>query len=237
MKMPDRVSVSVLSQYYWCPEKTRLVLQNKLKRVETAAMRRGTICHTMLEKRPLNKNEETLRSFLPHPRPKLVTPFRGVSLVGIPDDLLVDNENQVTIVEFKTKSNRKKTNPKGRQSAVFQLQTYCWMMNKYLKGSEFTLGDEHFLRYVTTTLDVFEEHKVEKDLKGVESTMNEMFTTFEEDKFIQPEFWKCSYCEDDAKSQCRYWQAKTRHEEQSKEKRVAKQEEKRQRWMKEQIVE
>ena len=237
MKLPDRISISVLSQYFWCAEKTRLAIQKKLKRVETPAMRRGTICHTMLEKRPLNGHEETLKEFLPHPRVKLVIPFRGTKLVGIPDDLIVDLDNRVTVVEFKTKANKKKTSSESRKPAIFQLQVYCWMLDKYLKGSEFTLNDEHLLKYVTTTLDTFEEYKVEASLAQTEAMLNTMLTVFEEDRFIQPAFWKCKFCDTDAKSQCRYWISKEKHKEQAKDKKEEEKEQRGLQWKKEELIE
>jgi hypothetical protein len=130
------------------------------------------------------------------------------------DDFRVDPDKKVTIVEYKTTS-QKVVDWYKLSTAIFQLKVYCWMLDPLLKAGGYTISKAEIVYlpqppkrktveapspHLTEPLGVktidYNEAAVEADIRSV-------FAQFAHpDKMVAPARYKCYMCHPNFKSRC-----------------------------------
>ncbi|MDI6715316.1 MAG: hypothetical protein QMD43_09920 [Thermodesulfovibrio sp.] len=209
MTFPVSVRVHQIVDYWYCCERSRLMVCEGVESPKSERMSEGSEVHEWLSKRPKTRKElelyEALEPFEPFSRV-----FDGVKILAHPDDLVVLNRNKVQIIEYKTVD---KFNVKFWKSvlAKYQTQIYAWILEPILHGLGYQLAHYHAIVYLKRNGVFFRKLMVETDNYCIERMVKQIFGFWKTgEPLIFPLKWKCQECPKVFQSKCRVFNKKVK---------------------------
>lgn len=191
--------------YWFCSERSRLLVCEGLLVPETQRMGEGSTVHSWLEQRPKSRRELELYENL-KPRIPFSRTFKGIRIVGHVDDISLLGKNKVQIIEYKTID---KTSVKPWKSLLhkYQVQIYVWVLEPILKELGYNIAHYHSVIYLTRNGVFLKKVSVEQDNFCTERMVKEIFGFWKSGQpLIKPLKWKCLQCPLVFKEQCRIFQ-------------------------------
>ena len=234
-KIIEHIRVSTLAGYWFCAAKSYLQALG-VNSPSSPATEAGTELHNAFTAaRPPSQLEIELENYLKRFMVNIDTGAGSTGLAGTEDkvfarawkrdgqvvgwitshgfdDFRVDPDKKVTIVEYKTTS-QKVVDWYKLSTAIFQLKVYMWMIEPLLKQGGYTLHKAEIVYYPqlgkrdkrlpheveplgVKTITDYSEASVEADIENI-------FKQFgEPTKMIPPARYKCYMCHPNFKSQC-----------------------------------
>ena len=130
----------------------------------------------------------------------------NLEIRGIPDDFVVNDNKEVSVIEVKTTSKKKMWSVEV-ESAIFQCQLYIWILKDYLPALGYSLAKDHYLEiYSQKTGKLLNRIPVLEDL-DIEMKIRFMWRTFQGlEKMKVPPKWICQICSKQVKKECNWYQ-------------------------------